>query len=502
MPARKRAVSLARVDLAAATPGAASMSMASANAPGIAVLCIIVIGPTGPSLFCRSCQRGWADQSRHEVDQQAGQHDPHAYQCLPRLLAQEVDHHEERHGQKKERRQRIGPHPVGARQVRPGAAQDDDPEHGQKGAKRQAELHELHQGLEGVRPKHGRGDESLHENGGRGHAAARLARQDRQQGKVLAHRHGHPRADPHHGADGGDEADADERADDASAGIAEDLLAGNEPDVELARQLGDRRGVEEHGVEGDVEHGHGRHGDQHRQRQVPARVADLAGDVGGGVPAGIGVHDEEQADEERRAHDVAEVCGRGRKRDGLALAERQAGDDENQDQRHLQQGGQVLEHAGVLDAAQLHERGEPNQRERCQELRNAGGNAREIFAKRPSRRGNRGGKADGGRHPAGEKAHRLVIDAGEEVVFSARAREGGGKLRIGERPAQRHDAADRPQQHEREARGQVLDLETQAGEDADAHHVGDGKRGGRDERDGAGARRASRRTLARGWGPA
>src|SRR5262245_19961873 len=49
IPARKRAVSLALVVSAACVPGAAaSMSMASATAPGIADLCFIIIVWRGP----------------------------------------------------------------------------------------------------------------------------------------------------------------------------------------------------------------------------------------------------------------------------------------------------------------------------------------------------------------------------------------------------------------------------------------------------------------------
>ena len=54
--------------------------------------------------------------------------------------------------------------------------------------------------------------------------------------------------------------------------------------------------------------------------------------------------------------DVAEIGGRGRKRDRLRLAEGEAGDDEEQDQRHLEQRRDVLEDGRLLDAGELHQR--------------------------------------------------------------------------------------------------------------------------------------------------
>jgi hypothetical protein len=72
----------------------------------------------------------------------------------------------------------------------------------------------------------------------------------------------------------------------------------------------------------------------------------------------------------------------------------------------------------------------------------------------------------------------------EEVVFAARARKHRAEFAIGKHPAQRDDAADGPQQQDRKAGGDVLDLEAEAGEDADADHVGYDDRDRHHNRDG------------------
>jgi hypothetical protein len=87
----------------------------------------------------------------------------------------------------------------------------------------------------------------------------------------------------------------------------------------------------------------------------------------------------------------------------------------------------------------------------------------------------------------------------EEVVFAARARKHRAEFAVGKHPAQRHDAADRPQQQDRKAGGDVLDLKAEAGEDADTDHVGNDDGNRHQDRNGgaapgarAGPRRASR----------
>src|SRR3974390_3107499 len=89
---------------------------------------------------------------------------------------------------------------------------------------------------------------------------------------------GAPGADPHQGADRGNQPDADQRADDAAAEIAEYVLARNDGNVDLTSELGDRRGVEKQGVERDVEDDDDRCPDQQRARQAALRIVHLAGD--------------------------------------------------------------------------------------------------------------------------------------------------------------------------------------------------------------------------------
>ena len=70
---------------------------------------------------------------------------------------------------------------------------------------------------------------------------------------VLTHCHGHARADPGHGADRGDEPEANYCADDVAAELAEHVLAGDDGDVKLSGQFARRRRGEEDGIEADVE---------------------------------------------------------------------------------------------------------------------------------------------------------------------------------------------------------------------------------------------------------
>ena len=73
-----------------------------------------------------------------------------------------------------------------------------------------------------------------------------------------------------------------------------------------------------------------------------------------------------------------------------------------------------------------------------------------------------------------------MIDPAQKVVLAARSRQHGGQFGVAERPANRRDSADDPQQEEREAGLDVGDLKSEAGKDADAHHVGDHDRRCRD----------------------
>ncbi len=145
------------------------------------------------------------------------------------------------------------------------------------------------------------------------------------------------------------------RADDAAADFAEDVAAGDTRDIELAGQFVDRRGMQEHRVERDIEHEHDQRSRQHRARQVTFRHAHLADDIGRRIPARERIHHEHKTDGERRAGDHGEVGGVRRERDRLRRADDKSRDQERNDQHDLEDGRHQLKAAGVPDPGQLHE---------------------------------------------------------------------------------------------------------------------------------------------------
>ena len=161
---------------------------------------------------------------------------------------------------------------------------------------------------------------------------------------------------------------------------------------------------------------------------------------------------------------------------GCRAAEHQAGQQESHDQQQLDGRPDVLKRAAVTDAAQMHQRDQPDDDEPGPGQRRVGHHRPEIDAERHGGERDRRRKSDGRRQPARHEAECRMIDAAQEIVFPARARKHQGELGIGDRPAHRHDSADGPQHQQREAGGDVLDLEPEAGEDADAHHVGNDDR--------------------------
>ena len=151
------------------------------------------------------------------------------------------------------------------------------------------------------------------------------------------------------------------------------------------------------------------------------------------------------------------------------------------DQHHLQDGRDQLKGAGVPDAGELHERHQPDHADRQRQRRRARQHRLAIFAERHRGQRHRRGETDRRRHPAGQKSERRMKGAAQEIIFAARARKHRAEFAVGKHPAQRDDAADGPQQQDRKARRDVLDLKAEAGEDADADHVGDDD-GGRHDR--------------------
>src|SRR4029077_19337394 len=83
------------------------------------------------------------------------------------------------------------------------------------------------------------------------------------------------------------------------------------------------------------------------------------------------------------------------------------------------------------------------------------------------------GKTDRGRNDSGHESERRMINAGEKMVFAAGTWDGGVQLTITKRAAEGGDAADNPEQQQRETGLNMLQLEPEAGEHAGPDNVGD-----------------------------
>ena len=169
---------------------------------------------------------------------------------------------------------------------------------------------------------------------------------------------------------------------------------------------------------------------------------------------------------------MGEIGNRGRERDRLRRADDESRHQERDDQHHFQDGRDQLKGAGVFDAAELHQRHQPDHAEGKRQRRGVRQHRFAVFAERHRGQRHRGRETDRRRDPARDKSEGRVIGPGQEVVFTARARKHRAEFAVGKHPAQRHDAADDPQQQDRKARRDVLDLKAEAGEDPDADHVG------------------------------
>jgi len=99
---------------------------------------------------------------------------------------------------------------------------------------------------------------------------------------------------------------------------------GDPRDIESPGQPVDRRGVEKHRIQRDIQHQHDQRPRQHCAWQVLLRHMHLADDVGRGIPPRKRIHHEHKPDREWRTGDVAEVGNIWRKRDRLRIAEGKA----------------------------------------------------------------------------------------------------------------------------------------------------------------------------------
>ena len=300
------------------------------------------------------------------------------------------------------------------------------------------------------------------------------AGENAQHRNVLAHGRRNPRADPHHGADRGNEAKADQRADNAAAEIAENVLARDDRDVDLSGQLLDRRGVEEERVERDVEHDDDRRADQERARQAALRIVHFADDIGRGIPARIRIHHEHEADRERRADHVGGSAAEGANEIGCGVAERKARDQEARGSEPTLSTVQAIWNALLWRMPRRSDqRHDPDDR-RCR-ARSGGTPGRMALPYWPKAMA---ASATGAAKPTvaesqpARKPDGRMIGLAQKVVLAAGAGKHRRELAIGEYAAQRDGAADDPEQQQREAGRDALDLEAEARKHADADHVG------------------------------
>src|SRR5262249_1169765 len=196
------------------------------------------------------------------------------------------------------------PGPVRAGQVRMRDPHLDQSQHREERAERDAELDEVEDGFEALRQQQDVRYPDLQDDGGDWRVIFRPERERSQQRHVLPHGHADARTDPGHCADRGNKTQADQRADDATPDVAENVLAGDNRDIELARQFLDRRGHQKYRIQANIEDDDDSGSDEQRARNVADRILQLADDVSGGVPARIRIHHENQADRERGADDL------------------------------------------------------------------------------------------------------------------------------------------------------------------------------------------------------
>src|SRR5215469_10586090 len=176
------------------------------------------------------------------------------------------------------------------------------------------------------------------------------------------------------------------------------------------------------------------------------RFANFTDNVRGGIPAGIRIHHEHEADGEWRANNLRQVSPAGGERNRLSASEYKTSDQKSYDQHQLEHRPDVLECAARTNPAQVYERDKPGDREAQYKRRNSRDDSFEIFAKRHGGECNRCGEPDRGGDPAREKSKRWMIGAREKIVLAARARKHSSKLAVAERPAQRGDSPHDPKQ--------------------------------------------------------
>jgi hypothetical protein len=137
-----------------------------------------------------------------------------------------------------------------------------------------------------------------------------------------------------------------------------------EPAAERA-QFAHRQGVEEEHVQEEIDHDHDRRADGERSRHVPARVANLLGDVGGCVPPRIAEHHGNQRHEPARRGDRRRL--RAAQVAPVPRPKREANRNEDHDGRNLEGREHVVHEAP--GAVQVNCRERRNGRDRDDGLR-------------------------------------------------------------------------------------------------------------------------------------
>ena len=298
--------------------------------------------------------------------------------------------------------------------------------------------------------------------------------QESKDGIVLADDVQDPRAGQHHGAHGGDQQHGQRDAHDVGAQRPEDVHGGDVPHLEPSFQFRHRRRPQEGVVEGQVENHDQQGAAREDAGQRAPRVLELAGQVGGRVPAGVRVRDVDERYREGAAEDEFGIARRREQRDGLrGFDHGQRGGAEGGDQDHLDGREAALEEGRGAVGGRVHPRRRRDQAGGQPGGREGGEDGSQVGAEGDRGQRGGGGEPDGGRNPPRHEARGGMVDASQKGVLAARTPERRAQFRVGDRAAEGRHAPDHPEQQEREGGLDGLQLESQAGEHPRTDHVGD-----------------------------
>ena len=299
-----------------------------------------------------------------EIDEESGEHGGDAVEGDEGFGGGEVVEHPGVDGEEEEWGEWVSESAIGSGEEGLLEAEDDEAEDGEEGTGGEAEAGVGEDGFEAGGEDEEGGDEGLEEEGVGGELVAwGEVGEAAERGEIFAHGGEDSGADPGHGADGGDEADAEEGGDEAGAIFAEDVATGDEGDIDFAIESGEWGGVEEEGIEGEVEGEDDERAEEDGAGDVAFWVMDFVDDVGGGVPAGVGIHDVDEGDGEGGGGDERPVGEFGGEGDGLGGGGEEAGEDEGEDEGEIGPGPKVLESGPEAETAEMGEGDEPEEGE-------------------------------------------------------------------------------------------------------------------------------------------